>query len=873
MIIYPIPIGNNKLAEIDIPFANTNTDGILSHIDWNTFNNKLDANRGNYIINSDAEIDTSGWNLYNDIGRTANATLINQDITYTSVTAGDAGNGINIEYTFENGYPASNPHVVVISPTHIKISWYNGPTLANNPTATQLKAAYDAVPGAVAIATSIITGNASALQYEVGSMYLTGGGDTFPVDGAGGTVDPGVTFTRSLINPLNGIASFLFSKDANSREGTGVSTDININNIDLGNELQINIAYKSSNMTFGTNSDVRIFIYDITNNNLINVVPKYTLTGPVGIAKIFIGTFQSVASSFNYRLILHIATANTNAWDLQFDDVVINSSIDEGEPTKVPSVVLNNQPVSGSVTDHMAVAWPDGATQWVPATSIYNGDPQGLFGFAVNIVGGFADIYIKGVLDGFSFGPFAGYNQFVDPALPGGLTPYPWPLSTSQYLIMGKGISATELLIQPYIGFANITGKGRLLTSADGLTDINLNIGSNGQVLTANSTTTSGLKWDSAIVTSAPLSYIVATRSLSIATASNTTVGVMSAADHSLLHASLTLGTANGLSLSTQQLSLTAATTTLTGALTSTDYNTFNNKEPAIGLKNTAFNKNYGANTSDVKMNDGVSVGSVDAIARIDHIHPVDTSRAASSHTQAESTIIFTDITTGNVSNLTHGYFPKISGTPGNFIKIDNAGTGLTYAAITGGGDMLASNNLSDVENITTARNNLQLVSNYRTILHGQSSHIAAKSAGTYALASADPAAISGTGTLYNQALIYIDSNDYVTVNGIPPVMRLKTMLLVNNVAPTGNFTFGLYPVTRPSPSGGAGLNILTLDSVVANSTCIYTTPSIANMTMINTSDFAIPSNGFYVLGVLTTATVAASSLVWLYADLQIKNA
>lgn len=47
-------------------------------------------------------------------------------------------------------------------------------------------------------------------------------------------------------------------------------------------------------------------------------------------------------------------------------------------------------------------------------------------------------------------------------------------------------------------------------------------------------------------------------------------------------HNPVTIGTANGLSISTQQLSLGTSSGSTTGALTSTDWNTFNNKEPAI---------------------------------------------------------------------------------------------------------------------------------------------------------------------------------------------------------------------------------------------------------------------------------------------------
>jgi hypothetical protein len=54
------------------------------------------------------------------------------------------------------------------------------------------------------------------------------------------------------------------------------------------------------------------------------------------------------------------------------------------------------------------------------------------------------------------------------------------------------------------------------------------------------------------------------------------------AANTAARHNAVTLGTANGLSLSTQQLSLGLASASTTGALSSTDWNTFNNKQNAL---------------------------------------------------------------------------------------------------------------------------------------------------------------------------------------------------------------------------------------------------------------------------------------------------
>lgn len=68
------------------------------------------------------------------------------------------------------------------------------------------------------------------------------------------------------------------------------------------------------------------------------------------------------------------------------------------------------------------------------------------------------------------------------------------------------------------------------------------------------------------------------------------------AANTAARHAAVTLGTANGLSLSTQQLSLGLASGSATGALSSTDWNTFNNKQAA--LNGTGFVKISGTTIS-----------------------------------------------------------------------------------------------------------------------------------------------------------------------------------------------------------------------------------------------------------------------------------
>lgn len=551
----------------------------------------------NFIINPNAEIDTSGWNLYNNSGRTVPASVVDQDITYTAVASGNTGNGVIINYIFHATQSYTTPLVTVVSPTLITVAWYNGPTIANNPTATQIQTAYNAVSGAVAIVTLSITGTSTNRQYINGVSTLANGGDTAPTTGTGGVVT-GAILTRNTVAPLAGNADFLLTKDAVSREGMGVSTDFDINNKDKGNEIQISLVYEgSAGMVLGTNSDIRIWIYDITNAVLIPIVPTYTLAGPTGSILTFLGTFTASPNSMNYRLIFHIGTSNTSAWNFRFDEVVATDIITPGAAIDVPSLVLEEQPVSGSVTDRMVVMWLDGATQWVPATISGAALPRfgtdtTQLGFATEIVNGLSDIYISGALDGFSFGPFTGYDQYIDNTA-GLISPLPSPF-TDLYVSVGKAISTTVLNIQfePHVDdISNSSGaplKGGILTSNganDGTGDVVLSVGANGNALIANSAAADGIQWAAPIVASTPFTFTLATRTLTIATATNSVAGVMSAADHALLHNTLTIGIANGLSLATQVLSLAVATDSVPGALSAADHTTYTGYAASIALK------------------------------------------------------------------------------------------------------------------------------------------------------------------------------------------------------------------------------------------------------------------------------------------------
>jgi len=155
-----------------------------------------------------------------------------------------------------------------------------------------------------------------------------------------------------------------------------------------------------------------------------------------------------------------------------------------------------------------------------------------IYGIAKNVSGGFADIWIgkNAVVPGFSFGAFIGVDYYIDGANPGKLTYTPPATGSSVNPIkVGRALSATELILDPIGNF--VQAKGAIYTS-DGSYDSTQLVGANGNVLVANSAQTYGLQWAPAVVAAAPFTYTTSTRTLTIATATNSVAGVLSAADH-----------------------------------------------------------------------------------------------------------------------------------------------------------------------------------------------------------------------------------------------------------------------------------------------------------------------------------------------------
>lgn len=160
------------------------------------------------------------------------------------------------------------------------------------------------------------------------STYADAAG-TRPVDGTGGS--PTVTFTRSTSSPLEGLGSFLFTKDAANRQGQGVSYDFTIDQAYKAKVLSIELDYQVVSGTFAagsssTDSDLIVYLYDVTNSTLIEPSSIKLLSNSTTFTDRFKSTFQTSATGTQYRLIIHCATNSASAYVVKFDNISVSPS-------------------------------------------------------------------------------------------------------------------------------------------------------------------------------------------------------------------------------------------------------------------------------------------------------------------------------------------------------------------------------------------------------------------------------------------------------------------------------------------------------------------------------------------------------------------
>lgn len=133
---------------------------------------------------------------------------------------------------------------------------------------------------------------------------------------------------------------------------------------------------------------------------------------------------------------------------------------------------------------------------------------------------------------------------------------------------------------------------------------------------------------------------------------------------------------------------------------------------------------------------------------------------------------------------------------------------------------------------------------------------------------------VSGTPNALVPAIIYIAAADYPTINGLASKLRVRSSLFINGTAPTAGttFTFGLYPMTHSG--GGANAMTWTIGTVVAGSNGgTITSPTSNSSNIMVSTDFTLPTDGWYSICLTTTATIPTNCFLEVSSQLQIHNA
>jgi hypothetical protein len=154
------------------------------------------------------------------------------------------------------------------------------------------------------------TGVADLATYDDGAVDV-------PVDGTDGSPSV-IAVSQETSSPLRDSASFKIAKSAANGQGEGASIDFDIDTADQNKIVQISFDYTT---TANYSDDlIQCFIFDKTNSKLIRTNLE-ELKAHTGQAKHTMW-FQASPDSTSYRLILHVTSTETTAWDVVIDRLI-----------------------------------------------------------------------------------------------------------------------------------------------------------------------------------------------------------------------------------------------------------------------------------------------------------------------------------------------------------------------------------------------------------------------------------------------------------------------------------------------------------------------------------------------------------------------
>jgi hypothetical protein len=198
---------------------------------------------------------------------------------------------------------------------------------------------------------------------------------TRPYKGLGGTPTH-VALTSSNVSPIQGARSLLVTNSGSTAAtGEGFSIPLSIDLADRGVMLNVSFSYVVQSGTFQvgnttttplTDSDLEVFLWDVTNGVAIQVAPTLLQCGGVGLKCDYVGQTVVPTGSSSYRLLFHTVTPNALAWSVKFDSFNVSRAVrSQGlagsqltlagvnvVSTGTKGTVTNDAVYSGRVGDH-----------------------------------------------------------------------------------------------------------------------------------------------------------------------------------------------------------------------------------------------------------------------------------------------------------------------------------------------------------------------------------------------------------------------------------------------------------------------------------------------------------------------------------------
>ena len=165
--------------------------------------------------------------------------------------------------------------------------------------------------GSSASGINYITNNSNPANTDGYATYDDGAVD-LPVDGTGGSPTI-ITFATNAITPIRDVADFRITKASGSCQGEGVSYDFTVDAADSPKVLQIEFDYITD--TNYVDGDLRMYVIDTDGGQVIESTNRDV--SAIAQGGHYLGEFQTLSTSTNYRLAFHCTDTGTPGWYAQ----------------------------------------------------------------------------------------------------------------------------------------------------------------------------------------------------------------------------------------------------------------------------------------------------------------------------------------------------------------------------------------------------------------------------------------------------------------------------------------------------------------------------------------------------------------------------